>query len=360
MLLPMGYEVADRARFDLEYAYFLPWKNAVVGDLEAMGARVHCLNRRSGPSILAGVPQLSKLLTDRGIDLVHAHLPIAGVAARLAGLMAGIPVVYTEHNLQERYASATRLLNRWTWARQAAVIAVSRDVAASIATNVGDIVPTHVVLNGVNAWRFAPGLVSGTPVRHRFGIPGKVPVIGTVAVFRVQKRLDHWLVVARKVLDARPDTHFLLVGDGPERQRIIQSAQAMGLSEAVHWVGLHEDVRPFVAAMDVYLMTSEFEGLPIALLESMAMGVPPVVTAVGGIPEVVKDGVSGFVAPFGSIDQLSLAAVRLINDAGLRDGFATKAREDVQARFSMERMQKELESIYDSIAQDRGRSGTPI
>lgn len=354
MLLPMGYEVADHARFEYEYAYFLPWKDSVVHDLEFLGANVSCLRRRSSPSILAGVPQLTRFVKSRQIDMIHAHLPLAGVVARLAGLAAGAPVVYSEHNLQERYNSATRLLSRWTWSQQDAVVAVSADVANSIRRNLGVDVPIYTVVNGVDVRRFDPVGSDGADVRLALGISGSSPVVGTVAVFRVQKRLDHWLAAAKLIRDARPESRFLLVGDGPERETVLREAATMGLSDVLLWVGLNKDVRPYLAAMDVFLMSSEFEGLPIALLEAMAMGVPPVATAVGGVPEVVQNGVSGLLVPFGSISELASAAVRLIDDVWARKDYGGRARDRVSEEFSISKMQRNLEEIYSKVAADRG------
>ena len=122
-------------------------------------------------------------------------------------------------------------------------------------------------------------------------------------------------------------------------------AAALGLGYRVHWAGLHVDVRPFLAAMDVYLMTSEFEGLPIALLEAMATGLAPVVTAVGGVGEVVRHGDNGCVRPFGALTQIGSDVAALLADPSARAAMGLKARETVAARFSMERMQGELENL---------------
>lgn len=354
MLLPMGLAVADRSRFEFEYAYFVPWKNAVVPDIEREGGRVTCLGGTGNLAILLASRRLARLIVDRKVDLVHAHLPIAGIAARIAGRITGTPVLYTEHNLHERYNPVTRRLNAATWGWQAGVVAVSADVATSIRRNVGEGVPVHTVLNGVNVRQFAPGVASGDDCRRSLGIPPGAPVVGTVAVFRVQKRLDHWLAIARRLAMDRPDAHFLMVGDGPERARMEQEAAVLGIADRVHWVGLHEDVRPFLAAMDVYLMTSEFEGLPIALLEAMAIGLVPVVTAVGGIGEVVRHMENGYVRPFGALSEIGSDVTALLADAQARNALGMSARATVAARFSMERMQGELERLYCEVLPHKG------
>jgi glycosyltransferase involved in cell wall biosynthesis len=352
----LGRGVADRERFAYGYGYFLPWKDAVVPALRAQGAEVTCFGARSSAAVLAAARRVARHLRTREVDVVHAHLPVAGVVARLAGRLAGVPVVYTEHNLQERYHPATRWLNLRTWGWQAEAVAVSSDVADSIRRHAGDRVPVCTVLNGVNVRAYDPARYDGAAVRARWGIPPDAPVVGTVAVFRPQKRLDHWLQVARRVADAVPGTHFLLVGDGPERAALEAQAAALGLEEAVHFTGLQEETRPCFAAMDVYLMTSRFEGLPVALLEGMAMAVPPVVTAVGGIPEVVRFGENGSYQPYGSVQALAGDVAALLRDPERRCRLGRAARATVVERFSLERMQRALEAIYERvIAEHRAR-----
>jgi glycosyltransferase involved in cell wall biosynthesis len=107
-------------------------------------------------------------------------------------------------------------------------------------------------------------------------------VVGKVAVFRSQKRLWLWIDTAVEILKECPDTHFLLVGDGEWRERILQQIQDSGKADHFHWVGVQKKVIPYLSLMDIYLSTSEFEGLPIAMLEAMSCEVPVVATRAGG------------------------------------------------------------------------------
>ena len=327
-----------------------------VPALDAQGADVVCFEAPGNARILLAARRVARHLKRWNADLVHAHLPVAGAVARLAGRLAGVPVVYTEHNLMERYHPLTRRLNLATWGLQAQAIAVSADVEDSIRRHAGDRVPVRTVLNGVNIRSYDPANYDGTAVRSAWGIPAEAPLVGTVAVFRTQKRLDHWLDVARQVHEAMPEVHFLLVGDGPLRGEVEAGIREHGLEEAVHLAGLQEETRPYFAAFDAYLMTSQFEGLPIALLEAMAMGVPSVVTAVGGIPELVEDGVNGHLHPFGALEGLATSLGRILEDKEYRRALGVAARQRVVDGFSMERMQGELEAIYERvIAEHRER-----
>ncbi len=367
MLLPAGLRVGGGG-FEYAYGYFLPWKDALVGDLRSLGAPVTCFGGRSNAAILMKARAVAKELERWRADVLHCHLPVAGIVGRIAGRMAGgggVPVVYTEHNKMERYHGLTRRANLLTWRWQQHAIAVSESVAESIRAHVpagvggdGGGVPLTTVENGVDTEQFDPatgGGADGVAVRQQFDIPANAPVVGTVSVFRVQKRLDHWLQAAARVVRSVPNAHFLLVGDGPLRGDVERWIAAEDLTERVHLAGLQTEVRPYLAAMDVYLMSSQFEGLPIALLEAMAMARPVVATAVGGIPEVISDGQNGLLVPAGDAQQMAEASLRLLNDASLRKSMGNAARSTICERFSIARMQRQLEAIYRQVvAKHRG------
>lgn len=359
MLLPEGLRFADRSRFDFSYAFFLPWKDAMAPALRDLDAEVLCLGGRNNLEILLSARRLAGHLRHARIDVLHCHLPIAGAVGRIAGRLAGTPVVYTEHNKQERYHVLTRRLNAATWRMQAAAIAVSRDVAASIESNIGTKLPVHVVLNGVDVGRFDRSSSGVSDIRRRLDIPEDAPVVGTIAVFRVQKRLEDWLAAAAIIRRREPRTRFLLIGDGPLRETVDNEIRRHGLDDCVHLPGLQEDVRPYLAAMDVYMMSSIFEGLPIALLEAMSMECAPVCTAVGGIPELIDDGKNGLLTVAGEPEELASAVCSLLSDSDRRGRLSSEARKTVEAGFSMRRMARELEAIYLQIC-DPARTDTVL
>jgi L-malate glycosyltransferase len=346
VLLAEGLAVADRERFSYEYGFFLPWKDVVVPAIEAHGARVTCYDASGNLAMLLRAGRIAREVRERNISLIHAHLPMAGVVARLVGRMTGVPVVYTEHNLQERYHRLTRWLNTATWGLQAEGLAVSADVEASIRRHMDERTPVRTVLNGVNVGTYARGVLEGRDIRKELGIADDAPVVGTVAVFRTQKRLQDWMAVARQVVDALPEARFIVVGEGPERPAVETAITEHGLGNHVYLVGLQEETRPYFEAMDIYLMTSQFEGLPIALLEAMAMEVAPVVTSVGGIPELVRHDVNGRMKACGDIEGMARDVIEILRKPALRGELASAARQTVVDGFSMERMQRELENIY--------------
>lgn len=352
MLLAEGLRCADRERFDYSFAYFLPWKDALVSDLRTQGADVTCFGSRNNPAILLSARRLARELKRRRIDVLHCHLPMAGAVGRIAGRLAGVPVVYSEHNMQERYHFLTRWLNKTTWNWQKHVVAVSDDVARSIAVHMPAGVPVETVLNGVDTERFHRQNGDGATLRSRFNIPSDAPVVGTVAVFRSQKRLLDWLSACKRIRADHPDAHFFIVGDGPLREEVLAETERLNLTGVVHFPGLQEDVRPFLATFDLYMMASMFEGLPVALLEAMSMECAPVCTAVGGIPEVIESGANGVLVTPGQPYMLAEAASNLLADDKSRMRMASCARTTVVRKYGIARAVRSLEAIYGQIASE--------
>jgi glycosyltransferase involved in cell wall biosynthesis len=326
-----------------------------VSILQGQGVSVVCFGGRNSTSILLSARRVAAHLRQWDADLLHCHLPIAGIVGRLAGKMTGIPVVYTEHNRMERYHPLTRRANLLTWRLQDQVIAVSAEVAESIRAHTGAGIPVKVVLNGVDTEHFVPNGNASPEAKRGIGIPAGAPVIGTVAVFRVQKRLDDWLSAARLLRDVHPDVHFLLVGDGPLRETLVQKTRALDLTDVVHFTGLQEDVRPFLAAMNVFMISSLFEGLPLALLEAMSMRCGVVATSVGGIPEVIRDEENGLLAEPRRPDILAGLASRMLTSPEETRQMGKTARETIESGFSLRRMMEQLEETYDQVLADSSR-----
>ena len=351
MLLPETLRVHNRDEFSFRYLYFLPHKGQVAEDLRQLGVTVDCIAATNNAAILSKTSEVAAIAKDWKADLIHCHLPIAGVVGRLVGKLTGIPVVYTEHNKQERYHFLTRHLNLRTLGWNQHVITCSGDVKVSIDKHVdlGN-TPVEPLLNGVNTARFSRADFPRTRVRAQLGLPEEKIIVGTVCVFRTQKRLHHWLQLAGRLYADNKNLHFVIVGDGPEEAVLRQQIAAAGMDDVISLPGRIQEVRPWLGAMDVYLMTSEFEGLPIAMLEAMSMELPVVATQAGGIGEAITDGSEGFLSPVTEWERLETPLRNLIADPTLRKQIGQGARTRVQKEFSVERMARELERIYAQVA----------
>jgi L-malate glycosyltransferase len=345
-LLSEGIHVADRERFEFSYAYLIPSLHAIVPSLEAVGARVTCIPASRPIEMIMCVRRLVRHLREHEIDLIHSHLPAAGLIARLAGRLAGIPVIYTEHNKVEWYHRLTYYLNAWTYEWQSQVIAVSESVYQSIFEFLKPRVPVRVIRNGIDTEHFNRSAAFDRSVRRHHGIPADAPVIGNVAALIPQKRLHDWLEAARLIHLENPRVRGLIVGNGPGQADLEKRVAEYGLHDVVHLVGVKDDVRPYLFAMNVYMMSSAFEGLPVALLEAMAMECVPVCTAVGGIPEVIDTGKNGVLTETGRPDQLAAGVLALIEDPILLEATGQAARETVKSNFQISRMVREVEETY--------------
>jgi glycosyltransferase involved in cell wall biosynthesis len=167
-----------------------------------------------------------------------------------------------------------------------------------------------------------------------------------VAALRKQKTLDRWVKAAALISDLDRPVRFLLVGDGPERARVERHVAELGLNPQFIFAGLVQDVWPFLSAMDVFMQSSDFEGLPLAVLEAMAAGLPVVATDVGGVKEAVVHEQTGFVIETTDAGVLARRVKWLLDDGNLRIRMGSASREVVAARFSAVAMTNAIETVY--------------
>jgi L-malate glycosyltransferase len=348
MLLPETLKYHDKSRFEFHYIYFLPWKDQMVKYIEANGGKVTCLEASNNIRIFLKISQLIQYIRQHNIQLIHCHLPWAGIAGRIAAKATGVPVIYTEHNNFSRYHSLTRLASRLTLLLNQLNIPVSGDAELALRQFIK---PDKIklILNGVDTVAFSRN-VEATQMRSELNIPEDHIVIATAAVFREQKRLDNFIQVAEEIAALHEKVSFIMIGDGPEREKIEELAKHLIANGRIYFVGLQQDVKPYFNITDIYLMTSDFEGLPIALLEAMSMACAPVSTGVGGIPEVIEQNVSGLLSEAGDLESLKKNVISLIKDKTKRTAMAAEARKRVEQDFSMKKMVQELEDVYHQYA----------
>ena len=334
----------DPERFHVEVAYLLPWKDALVPELAAAGVPVHGL-RGAGLRGMAWPLRLRRLVRNGRVDLVHTHMPLPAAVARLVLPGRRPAFVHTEHNLWSRYRWATRWANRLTYRRNAAVVAVSEAVAASIGSTR---VPVEVVVHGVELVAPAVDAAARLRARSALGLDPDVPVVGTVGNHTAKK--DHATLldaVARLATDV-PDVQLVLVGSGPLTGELGARAQRLGIAERVHLVGSRPDARELLAALDVFALSSRFEGLPLALLEAMAAGLPVVATTVGGVPEVLTDGVDGLLVEPGDAGALQVALGKLLADPALARQLGARARLRAES-FDIDRAAERIVGVYETV-----------
>jgi glycosyltransferase involved in cell wall biosynthesis len=342
-LLLSGVPYLDTASYRYQFAYLLPWKDSLVPELTGAGFAVHCLEGARGPG-WAG--RLRALVRREGIGLVHVHSPVAAAGVRaVAGRRTR--VVYTEHNLWGRYHPATWAANLATFPRNDHVFAVSETVRQSIRypgpLRLLPMPPLETLHHGLDPAALpVPGRDG---VRAELGIPEDAPVVGSVANFKAAKDHATLLRAAAQVRQAIPSVRFVLVGQGPLEAETRRLAGQLGLDQTVVFAGFRTDATRLMAGFDAFALSSTYEGLPIALIEAMAVGCPAVVTRVGGTPEVVTDGVHGFLVPPRDPAALAAGLTRLLGDRALRDGLGQAAAARAQD-FDIRTAVRRMEQVY--------------
>lgn len=346
MLLPETIKIHDKEIFEFHVIYFLPWKDQLVQPLNEAGAKVTCMKARNNFQLILQYKRIIDYSRENSINLIHCHLPWAGFVGRLVHKKTNIPILYTEHNLQERYHVITRILNKWSFNFQTLALGVSNDVTESIIKKIIPETPVKTLLNGVNTFNFIKN--SRNQSKKALGIPSESLVIGNVAVFRFQKRLVEWLQVLFQIRQKNSSVYGIIVGAGPLEEEIKKELYRLNLQDHVILPGLQTDVKPFMEAMDIFMMTSQFEGLPIALLEAMSMECAIVSTNAGGIKEVIRNEVDGLTCEVENWSKLSDLCLSLIQDQGKLENFKKAARARVVQSFSLEKMVFQLEQHYRS------------
>ena len=350
-LLVETLRLINREKFEFEVAYFLPNKNQMVRQINNLDVPVHCFNIASNLEILLNRKCLISYITRKKFDIIHAHLPWAGIAARMVTSRIDSPVIYTEHNMQERYHPVTRLINKLTFNHQKEVFAVSNEVLSSVQKNIKPSIPVSLLLNGVDTEKYKPTNSATLDLRAKLRIKNGDLIIGTVAVFRKQKRLDIWLKLALRIHNEFPNTFFLILGDGPEGAKIRRIIKKSNL-RSICLPGRLSEVAEWVSLMDIFMITSKHEGLPIALLEAMSMKTPIVTTDAGGIKEIVRNGIEGFIYPVDQWSDMINGLRELIVDGELRIRIGDSARKRICENFSLANMVSQLETHYLRIADD--------
>lgn len=344
MLLPETLQLHDQHNFEFHYIYFLPWKDQMVSRLLKAGGKVNCFEAKDNIRLILQYKKVIKYCKDHDIQLIHCHLPWAGFLGRMVHKKTRIPVLYTEHNMQERYHVATKTINKYTFNYQTQAFGVSNDVTNSIKRNINPKIPVDTLLNGVNTQTF---IKKGSyEIKRKLGIPDTGIVIGNVAVFRFQKRLIEWLQVFQRLAHNNPNVYGIIVGAGPLEKEIKEEYDRLDLEGKVFFPGLQREVRPYFEAMDIFMMSSQFEGLPIALLEAMSMECAIVSTNAGGIKEVIRNGEDGYTCGVEKWENLYELCQLLLNDRLELEKFKKAARKRVVESFSLQNMVQELEESY--------------
>ncbi len=289
--------------------------------------------------------------------IVHTHSSKAGILGRFAARQAGVPIIiHTVHgwSFHNRMSSLTRRtyiqFERQAASFSDAIISVSnRDIEKGLAARIGSRQQYHLIRSAIPLAEFDPSKFDRNAVRQELGIPDDADVIGSIGRFSPQKNPLDWIRIAGEINHTVDNVHFLLVGDGPLRSEVEMMLKSEGLWERTTLTGLRRDVPRMLSAMDIFILTSLWEGLPRTIPQAMAMGIPVIANRVGGIPEVIQEGVTGYLCQPGDINKTAEVCIYLINHPMKRAEIGRKGRAFVENEFSLDIMIHQISTLYEDL-----------
>jgi glycosyltransferase involved in cell wall biosynthesis len=318
---------------------------ALEQEIRDMGVPVTVLGRR-GKVDLGFIFRIARWFRQERVDVVHTHLFTADSFGRVAARLAGVRAVFsTAHNTVVCEGKTRKAVHRalsWISTR---VIACSEEVGRVMREEDHLRASRLVVIsNGINVDRLAGA--RGEGVRAEFSVPEKELLIGVIGRLHPAKgHSDLFAALARLRKDGLKPT-CLVIGSGNSRDELEAESKKLGLTDQVVFTGQRSDVPRLLAGLDILAMPSRWEGLPIALLEAMAMSRPIVATRVSGIPDVIHDGDSGLLVPPSAPEALAEALRRLLTDPALRERLGKRAYTTMRERFDVARTAKAYEGLY--------------
>jgi len=376
----------DRKKFEPFVAFYFYNDGPDTEKMRTLGAKVIFLNKNQEPTdyvpikFLLGTSkwkwwQKAKVVLRLGLRLTIVDIPLIRrlvsvlkkeaislvllnnhVGTHLAGVvaarLAGVPCICRKAGGIGEARRTQRLLAPWV----NLFVAISQATARDQLENISSTRRLEIVHEGIDLASFAPS--SGRPeVRTALGLPHSKKVVAHISRFQEGKGQKELLEAAALVVKKYDNVVFLIVGEEvPQKGSLMQELQTkalnLGLSEHVIFTGWRNDIQSVLSVVDVFVHcpTTCIEGLGLANLEAMAMGKPTVVSDVGGLPDAVLDGVTGFVVPPGDIEKLSAAILRLLEDDGLVLRYGKNARQRVEEEFDMGKNAKRLEMLFEEYA----------
>jgi len=302
---------------------------------------VHCQGRADWRA----VRQIQECIQEDGIQLLHTHGYKADLYGYVAARRSGKPIVATCHNWVGGTAALGiyNHLDRMALKRFQCLAAVSDSVAQRLLASGVPARKIRTIANGIDVQTFERARPSSV-----LNFDGS-KVIGMVARLDLQKGFEYLLRAARELRDVFPTVKVVIVGEGPDRTAIENMIQRFGLQSNVILAGQHSDMPAIYAAMDVFVLPSLNEGLPMTILEAMAASKPVIATGVGAIPKVIQDGETGLLVDPGDTDGLRSALARLLADSDPRCRIGAAGHDWVSRNYTSEAMALKYRQMYDDV-----------
>ena len=324
-----------------------PFESPFTDRLREFGADVFITQVTDEPS-WQSIQLASALIQSRAVDVIQSHLPNAHVLAALAGRLTGRPVLATVHG--RAMTTLDIEVQRLAGTHLAVVCRQSYFQALGVGID-----PRHVhfVPNGVDIERFRPQQTRSGALRTRFAIAAEAPLVGFVGRLSAEKGPDLFLRAALSIRAQCPAAQFVLVGEGAMLKQLQVFVSRFGIADAVHFAGSQDDMPAVFNELDVVVSSSLSEAMPLAVMEAMASGVPVVACKVGGIPDLIEQGVTGWLAPESDYDELATRVVDLLHDDALRAAVGKAARARAVGRFALEQSVEATARLFAQLTAQR-------
>jgi glycosyltransferase involved in cell wall biosynthesis len=295
-------------------------------------------------------------------DIVHTHTAKAGTLGRVAALLAGVPVVLHTFHGHTFYGYFSPLktgiflnIERALAHGTDRIVAVSESLRRELLEMYRVAAPQKLIAIplGFELDEYMNCEPLCGELRRELAITEDTRLVGIIARLTPIKAPQLFLDVARRVRQERPDVQFLLIGGGEMREALERSAHKMGLTGIVRFLGWRRDLPRLYADLDVVVLTSKNEGTPVSLIEAMASGVPVVSTNVGGVPDIVVDGVNGYLVPPGDEDALTAAILDLLNRPARARAMGREGRSSVYPQYTVERLLNDISNLYKELLESK-------
>ena len=324
-------------------------------EIRRTGVPFTVLGLTPGVSRPFDVLRLRDALNTLAPTIVHTFLLTGSLYGRFAAMMSGVPIVIgTEVNIYENKKPLHARIERWLMKGTDAVVASAESVKQHYVAQVGaDPGAVEVIYNAVD-WAQLQAAMPRDEFRKSVGVPVDAPLAGIIA--RLTEQKAHRVLFESMTRPELSALHLIVVGDGELRNDLRSRADALGIAGRVHFLGARRDLGNILGAIDIFAMPSYWEGLPLSMVLAMGAGLPVVASKVAGIPEVVKDRVSGLLVEPGNSEQLARALGALVQDPALRTRLGDEARAFVTPRFGVDGYVASITALYDRLLASKGRA----
>jgi glycosyltransferase involved in cell wall biosynthesis len=327
--------------------------SSITNEIERLGIQVDVVNvtRLRNPTNLVTILRYVRQYRP---DIIHTQLEESDIFGTIAAKIMNIPSITTLHTLEvvpKTDRSYWRNLIRWNLlglfcSQIIAVSEITRQHYISMGIKRNKIITLY---NGVDLNRFMGFRENPPQKKSIFGLPNDSIVLSTVAVLREAKGLQFMLEAIPEILNKIPDLYYVIAGDGEYREALQQKLKYLRLDDRVKFLGYRSDIPQILAASDLFVFPSLIDALPTVLLEAMAVGKPIVSSNVGGIPEILENGVNGLLVPPASSTYLVGACIQVLTDSGFASRLAANAIQVVQQRFDIRKQAGSLVDLYDRM-----------